>query len=146
MSEDFNEIRDVVELFCNAVRKYGKTRILKGIELANSKKISDNSSKIVDLCIKLSCEAYGLKKEQILTNRISNDCNDCKQLAIVLVKHQTRLSHREISDIFKYKNISNVSKALTDFKNKDERFKQDVIFLNNYKDIYSEIDKYKTIL
>ena len=146
MSEDFSEIRDVIELFCDAVRKHGKTRILKGIELANSKKISDNSIKIVDLCIKLSCEAYGFKKEQILTNRISNDCNDCKQLAIVLVKHHTRLSHREIADIFKYKNISNVSIAIREFKNKNERFKQDALFLKYYQSIYLEIDKYKTIL
>jgi chromosomal replication initiation ATPase DnaA len=146
MSEDFNEIRDVVELFCDAVRKHGKTRILKGIEIANSKSLEGNSSKIVDLCIKFSCEAYGFKKEQILTNRISNDCNDCKQLAIVLVKHHTRLSHRQIADIFKYKNISNISIALKEFKNKDERFKQDALFLKHYQSIYLEIDKFKTIL
>ena len=131
MSE-IKEISEIVGLFCNAVKKYGKKKIMKSVSEIHSQSIEDNNHNIIDYIMLQSCKVYNIEKEEILKSRVQSDYMDAKTLAIVLIKKHTKLSNQKISELFNSKARSEVSKALHSLKNRNERYKPDADFLRAY--------------
>jgi chromosomal replication initiation ATPase DnaA len=145
MSET-KEIKEVVELLCDALRKYGKKKIIKSFSLIQSQMIEDNNHVLIDMIIDESCKSYNINKSELFKDRISTDATPVKELSISLIKKHTNLSHDKISQIFAYKNRNEVSKCLTSFKNKSKTYKPDVEFIQFYNSIDENVNNFKLSL
>ena len=142
MSE-IKEISEVVSLFCDAVKKYGKKKIMKSVSEIHSQSIEEKNIAVIDYIILQSCQFYGIKKDEILKKRVSSDYMDAKNLAIILIKKHTKLSHQKIAEFFKSKARSEISIAISSFKNKNSRYKPDADFLRFYAEIDEKVDRFK---
>ena len=136
MSE-IKEIANIVELFCDTVKKYGKKKIMKSMAEIHSQKIEESNQAIIDYVIVQSCQCYGIDKAEIFKSRVPSEKMDAKYLAMSIIKKHTNLPNIKIAEVFKSKTRSEVSKALASLKNRNERYKPDADFLS----FYSQVDE-----
>lgn len=145
MTEE-KEIVDLVAKLYRTFKKVGVQRVVSALDGLCRSKISNYESQLISFIKDKSCEIYGINEGEINKSFVTNDVHSCRDLIIVLVKKHLDMKHIEISALFSNKGHTLVSRALSDFKNKNERIKEHKFFLESYNSIDVEIDKYKQTL
>ena len=142
MTEE-KEIVDLVAKLYRTFKKVGVQRVVSALDVLCRKNIDNYESKVISFIKLKACEAYGVNEDDMNRSVIMYDAFDCRDLIIVLTKKHLDIKHLQLSALFGKKGHSLVSRALNDFKNKNEKIKEHKIYLENYAKINPEIDNYK---
>lgn len=137
-----SEIVKVAELFCDAVKKYGKRKILTAIKKVHQEKVSNHSHEIVSFILDTVCPKYDLTPLDIKKDKVLRSNLECRELCILFISEYTDLKHLQIASEFNLKSKYEISRAINSFKDKNPKIKQDALFLENYNELKPTIEKF----
>lgn len=142
MTEE-KETVEVAKHFLKALKKVGTKRVVSALQNLYKQKISEYDNKIIDYIIEKVCFAYEIKEHELNGSTVTGDALVSRNMIVVLIKKHLRLKHEEVSVIFNKKGHAMVSHAITDFKGKNERVKEDKIYMDHFSQVDSMITNYK---
>ena len=142
MTEE-KETVEVAKHYFKALKKAGPKRVISALQNLHKQKISEYDNKVIDYIIESVCNAYEIKEHELNGNTVTGDALVSRNMVVVLIKKHLRLKHEEVSVIFNKKGHAMVSHALRDFKGKNERIKEDKIYIDHFFKVDSMISNYK---
>jgi len=143
---DNKELTDTVILFCDALKKFGKTKVLKTIQNINNQNISDKTIEITECIIDLSCYAYGVNKNELYRPKISFDATIVRDLCIALMFEHTNTTNKEIAKLFLIKSPSAISHSKRRISEKNPKIKQDLVFIERFDLLGGKVIEFKATL
>lgn len=145
MSEQ-KELLKTVDLFCKTIRKIGLKKVIRAMDTLYRQKTDDYDTNIIEFIIQKSCEDFGISDSDIHKNRVSGKSFVCRNIVIVLIHKYCNIDQIRISNLFNKKTHVTVSHAISDFRNKNEKIKDDRIYMEHYNRINDKVVIYKETL
>ncbi len=144
--EKDEESFEVVRELLRALKKVGLKRVTKTLTELSRGNTSNNEDLLLDFILQKVCDFYSVAKNDLKSKYALETVQECRSVAIVLIKKHLNFTHIAIAKVFGKDNHSIVSEALGKFKDKSEKIKKEAIYLRCFNDVDESVKNYKNLI
>jgi chromosomal replication initiation ATPase DnaA len=137
------EMLQVIDRFCKTVKKVGSKKVLDTLENLYRRKPDNFEEKIIDFIKSECCSEFDILETDMYKSVVTDNAFVCRKMSMVLIKQHLDISHVNISILFGKKGHVYVSKSLSEHKLKNEKIKDDRVYLESYKRVNDKVIDYK---